>query len=107
PKFNGVINGGNGIWQNSAGNENWTEANGFINASYSDGTFAIFTGAAGTVTIDNSPGTVTAQGMQFATDGYVITGGPLTLVGPQSTIRVGDGTGASASMTATIDSELT
>lgn len=106
PKFNGVVNGGNGTWQASPGNNNWTEANGLLNAGYSDGAFAIFAGAAGTVTIDNSLGAVSASGMQFAKSGYVITGNPLTLVGPQSTIRVGDGTAAGAGMTATIASNL-
>ena len=45
--------------------------------------------------------------MQFAADGYAITGEPLTLVGPQATIRVGDGTADGARFTATIAAELT
>lgn len=106
PKFNGVVNGGNGAWQNSTGNNNWAETTGNVNAAYADGTFAVFAGAAGTVTVDNSLGAVTASGMQFATGGYVISGNPLALVGPQSTIRVGDGTAAGAGMTATIASIL-
>ena len=44
--------------------------------------------------------------MQFAVDGYVIEGDALTLVGPQATVRVGDGTGAGTAMTATIGSIL-
>ena len=56
--------------------------------------FAIFSGTAGTVTIDTSLGAVTASGMQFASDGYTITGGALALTGAQSVIRVGDGTDA-------------
>lgn len=107
PKFNSVVNGGNGTWQNGTGNNNWTEADGLVNAAYADGTFAIFAGTGGTVTIDNGPGQVEAEGMQFATDGYVIGGGALGLVGPQSTIRVGDGTAAGAAYTATINSVLT
>lgn len=106
PKFNGAVNGGNGTWQNGTGNDNWTDSSGVLNAAYSDGTYAIFAGAAGTVTVDNGLGQVTAEGMQFATNGYRIQGGVLQLVGPQSTIRVGDGTGAGAGMTATIDSVL-
>ena len=35
PKNNGVINGGDGIWQNSTGNDNWTDATGTVNAAYS------------------------------------------------------------------------
>src|SRR5690606_38714501 len=48
------------------------------------------------------------SGMQFLTDGYVIEGDAINLVGaPASTIRVGDGTAAGAGITATIASELT
>ena len=61
----------------------------------------------GTVTIDNGLGAVTASGLQFAADGYTITGGDLTLTGPQSVIRVGDGTAAGAGYTATINSAIT
>lgn len=107
PKFDGVINGGDGVWQNSVGNDNWAEATGELNAPYSDGSFAIFSAAAGMVTIDNGLGTVSASGVQFASDGYVIDGGALTLTGPQATIRVGDGTTLGAGFAATIASELT
>ncbi len=63
---------------------------------------------AGTVTVDNNVGAVRAAGMQFASDGYVITGDAITLVGaPSSIIRVGDGTAAGAGYTATINSVLT
>jgi len=49
-------------------------------------------GNASTVTVDNSLGAVTASGMQFASNGYVITGDPLTLTGGASSIiKVGDG----------------
>ena len=107
PKFNGAVNGGSGVWQNGSGNDNWADATGAVNAGYDDGAFAIFTGAAGTVTIDNGLGAVAASGLQFATDGYTITGDALTLTGPQSVIRVGDGTAAGAGYTATIAAELT
>ena len=107
PKNDGVINGGNGPWQAGAGNDNWTQITGTPNAPWADGAFAIFTGSAGTVTVDNSLGAVTANGMQFASDGYVITGDALTLIGPQSIARVGDGTSAGAGMTATINAALT
>ena len=59
------------------------------------------------MTVDNLGGVVQATGMQFTTNGYTLTGGPLTLVGPQSTIRVGDGTPTGAGVTTTIDAELT
>jgi fibronectin-binding autotransporter adhesin len=107
PKFDGVVNGGDGLWQNATGNDNWADATGIINAPFSDGSFAIFAGAAGMVTVDNGPGQVTASGMQFAADGYLIQGGSIALDGgATSTIRVGDGTAAGAGITATIASQL-
>jgi fibronectin-binding autotransporter adhesin len=107
PKANGVVDGGDGVWQNGAGNNNWSEITGAINAAFSDGAFAIFSAAPGTVTVDDSLGAVTALGMQFASDGYTIGGDNIALVGPQSVIRVGDGTAAGLGYTATIDSVLT
>jgi fibronectin-binding autotransporter adhesin len=106
PKFDGAVNGGDGVWQNSAGNDNWADIGGAVNAGYADGAFAIFSGTAGTVTVDNSLGAVNASGMQFAADGYRITGDTLTLNGAQAVIRVGDGTAAGAAYVATIDAEL-
>lgn len=111
PKNDGVVNGGDGLWQTSAGNDNWTNAAGTPNAPFTDGAFAIFTGMPGTVIVDNSLGAVTASGMQFAIDGYLITGDTLTLVDAPlapgvSVIRVGDGTSAGSGYTATIDAVL-
>ncbi|MDH2402039.1 autotransporter outer membrane beta-barrel domain-containing protein [Bradyrhizobium sp. SSUT18] len=107
PRNNGVVNGGNGIWQNSAGNDNWTTGTGTVNAPFTDAAFAIFAGIGGTVTVDNSLGQVTAAGMQFAADGYHLTGGAIALSGsPTSIIRVGDGTLTGASFIATIDNVL-
>ncbi|MBB3146160.1 outer membrane autotransporter protein [Phyllobacterium trifolii] len=108
PKDNSAVNGGNGVWQNIAGNDNWTDQDGTVNAPFADATFAIFMAAPGAVTVDNSLGAVRANGMQFASDGYVVNGDPLTLAGaPSSTIRVGDGTAAGIGYTARIDVELT
>uniref|UniRef100_Q11CH2 Outer membrane autotransporter barrel domain n=1 Tax=Chelativorans sp. (strain BNC1) TaxID=266779 RepID=Q11CH2_CHESB len=106
PKDDGAIDGGDGVWQNSAGNDNWTDAAGAVNAPFEDGAFATFMGTPGKVVVDESLGAVSAAGMQFATDGYRIEGDRLTLVGPTSTIRVGVGTAAGKGMTATIASEL-
>ncbi|MBB3342160.1 autotransporter-associated beta strand repeat-containing protein [Luteimonas sp. RC10] len=105
----GTISGGDGTWQARAGNDNWTDADGTLNAPHSSGAFAIFAGAAGAVDVDNSLGDVVAGGMQFATDGYVVQGDALTLVADDAngaTIRVGDGTTAGANFTATIDAVL-
>ncbi|RFZ87584.1 autotransporter outer membrane beta-barrel domain-containing protein [Shinella sp. WSJ-2] len=106
-KNDGTINGGDGVWHVGGADDNWTEATGTINAPYENGSFAVFAGASGTVTVDNSDGAVKVAGMQFATDGYAVTGDALTLVGPQATVRVGDGTATGAGYTATIDADLT
>src|SRR3546814_4044642 len=106
PKFDGAVNGGDGVWQNSTGNDNWADIDGIVNATYADGAFAIFSAAPGTVTVDNGLGAVSALGMQFTSDGYVITGDPLTLMGAQATIRAGDGTAPGAAYTATNESQI-
>ncbi|MDM7852273.1 autotransporter-associated beta strand repeat-containing protein [Pseudochrobactrum kiredjianiae] len=107
PKFNGIVDGGSGTWQNSSGNNNWTEISGGVNSIYSDGSYAIFSNVAGIVKVDNMLGAVTASGMQFAADGYRVEGDSLALAGAEATIRVGDGTGAGSGFTATITSVLT
>src|SRR3546814_17014042 len=38
PKFDGAVNGGDGVWQNSTGNDNWADIDGIVNATYADGT---------------------------------------------------------------------
>jgi fibronectin-binding autotransporter adhesin len=106
-RSDGQVQGGDGLWQNAAGNDNWTVIDGSINASYQDSSFAIFAGAAGTVTVDASLGAINSNGMQFATDGYRVEGDAIALVGSAPVIRVGDGTTAGAAMTATIASVLT
>jgi fibronectin-binding autotransporter adhesin len=106
PKNNGIINGGDGVWQASSGNDNWTDSSGAVNAAYSDGAYAVFSATKGIVTVDNGMGAVSAAGMQFASDGYIITGDAVTLIGPQSVIRVGDGQSNSSGFTATINSAL-
>ncbi len=111
PKNNALVNGGSGVWHVAGADDNWTDVSGSINAPYSNGAFAVFQGQAGTVTVDNSLGQAQSSGMQFATDGYVIAGAPLVLVETlagtgATTIRVGDGTAAGSSATATIDAAL-
>jgi fibronectin-binding autotransporter adhesin len=97
---NGVISGGSVKWNNSA--PNWVNANGTINQSWIPG-MAIFTGAAGTVTLGEN---VSAMAMQFSTDGYQIAGNghTITLLGMPnshlSLIRVDPGS------TATITASL-
>ena len=108
PKNNSVVDGGDGTWQASTGNDSWTGGGGAVNGPSQDAAFAIFAGTQGTVTVDNSLGAINASGMQFATDRYLIDGGAITLSGaPSSIIRVGDGTAGGAAIVATIASELT
>ncbi|MDR0786254.1 MAG: autotransporter outer membrane beta-barrel domain-containing protein [Gemmatimonadota bacterium] len=91
PHGNGAINGGNGVWQSGAGNDNWTNVAGDSIGTWDDGQFAFFQGTAGTVTVDNSLGQVTTSGMHFDTNGYVIAGDSLELVGDSALIGVGTG----------------
>ena len=111
PKNNAVVDGGDGVWIASADNDNWTDSAGAKNAQYADGSFAVFTGTAGVVQVDNSAGQVISAGMQFGVGGYVINGQPITLVetdagSGEAIIRVGDGTAAGAGMAATIGAAL-
>ncbi len=109
-KDNGVIEGGNGVWQNGSGNDNWTTDTttpaGRYNSPYSNASFAVFGGDAGNVTIDNSLGAVGITGAQFASDGYVLNGDALTLAAADTQIRVGDGTAPGADYLATINASL-
>ncbi|MCX8475870.1 MAG: autotransporter-associated beta strand repeat-containing protein [Sphingomonas sp.] len=102
---NGVIDGGDGVW--NLANANWTDSGGAFDAPWSNGGFAIFTGQAGTVTVDASLGALSVSGAQFATDGYRLQGGAITITLPETILRVGFGALAGASVTATIASEFT
>lgn len=110
-KNNDIIDGGNGVWQNSNGNDNWstdlTTPEGKFNTPFSDGAFAVFGGESGNVTVDNSLGAVTISGAQFTTDGYVINDGTIVTNTASTLIRVGDGTADGARYTATINSQIT
>jgi fibronectin-binding autotransporter adhesin len=91
---NSAVNGGSGIWS-TTGAPSWSLANGTSNNVWGGG-FAVFQGTAGSVTIDSS---VDATGLQFTSNGYVITGGTLNLTDPISIVRIDD-----AANTATIAS---
>ncbi|MFT4955203.1 MAG: fibronectin-binding autotransporter adhesin [Brevundimonas sp.] len=103
PTDNDAIDGGDGIW--SLTGREWTGADGAVNGAYDNPAFAVFMGAGGTVTVDGTGIGVT--GMQFAADGYELTGDGIELGQPETIIRVGDGTAAGADVTATIASSLT
>ena len=101
----GTIHGGNGTWR--MGPTNWTNVNGSAAAAWGS-QFAVFQNNPGTVTVDNSAGAITTTGMQFMGTGWTVAGDAITLngAGGNTTIRVGDGTGAGVSHTATIASVL-
>jgi outer membrane autotransporter protein len=103
---NNMVDGGSGVW--TAASTNWTTYNGATNgAMQPQPGFVIFQGTAGTVTADASAGALAVTGMQFASDGYQITGAPITLADLASIIRVGDGSAGGATYKAIIASELT
>ena len=55
PKNNNQVNGGAGTWVAPGGvNDNWTDAAGSVNAPWSQGAFAVFTGQSGTVRVDST-----------------------------------------------------
>lgn len=100
--------GGNGTW--SLTSSTWTDSNGdaLVPMSSQLG-FAHFQGTPGTVTVDDSAGDVSVTGMEFAVDGYTLTGDTLTLVpgfNSVATIYVGDDVFSGAVYTATINNTL-
>ncbi|HUG09964.1 MAG TPA: autotransporter-associated beta strand repeat-containing protein, partial [Opitutaceae bacterium] len=94
--------GGSGTW--STGGDGWQLAGG--GATTWSPSFAIFQSPSGTVTVDDSGGPVVFEGVQFAATGYTVTGDALTTNTTGTTVRVGDGTGTGAAMTATISAPI-
>jgi len=104
---NGLIDGGTGAWR--ADGLNWTDGDGALNGRFQPNpTFAVFQGAGGTVTVDDTAGAIGVTGMQIATDSYRIEGDAIALqgAGGESIIRVGTGMAASTGMRGTIASSL-
>ncbi|KTF30106.1 outer membrane protein, partial [Xanthomonas vesicatoria] len=66
---NGSIDGGSAAW--TAGGTNWTSIDGLTNDTWQN-SFAVFAGTAGTVGVQGTQG---ITGMQFVTDGYVLSDG--------------------------------
>lgn len=98
---NNKVDGGSGRWK--TGGRAFTDANGILNGPMNPRPgFAVFGGTAGNVLVDSGTGQVQATGMQFASDGYILSGDMLELVAGDAFIRVGDGTTAGANYTATI-----
>jgi len=94
----GQVDGGSGTWNNA--NRNWTNSAGSFNNAWG-GSFAVFQGAAGTVTVE---GAQTFSGLQFTSSGYTVqsgTAGSLVAFNGTSTgytsIRVDSGVSATVS----------
>ncbi|OLI96098.1 autotransporter-associated beta strand repeat-containing protein [Xanthomonas oryzae] len=91
---NGIADGGTGVW--TAGATNWTSGDGLTNSDWQN-SFAVFGGTAGNVGVQGTQGIV---GMQFITDGYVLSdagAGALSANAANTIIRVDPG------VTGTID----
>lgn len=90
---NGAIGGGSGSWNLT--NTNWTNGSGDANAAWNSN-FAVFTGAAGTVTVDDA---ISLTGLQFMTNGYAISAGSgaLSISEAATAVRVDPGVTATIS----------
>lgn len=98
---NGRVDGGSGSWTTAG--VNWTTGTGAVNNTYTASDLLIFAGVPGTVNVGS---VTTGGGLQFAEDGYRLTGGTITLSGAGRTIRVGDGTADGKNYVAIIDTPL-
>ncbi|MCF7760368.1 MAG: autotransporter domain-containing protein [Cephaloticoccus sp.] len=99
--------GGDGVWTNASTPTNWTEEGTGPGTGTWAPDVATFKGASGTITIDNTDGAVIFTGAKFEVDGYTVAGDALTTNTANTIVQVGDGTGASATMTTTISSVIT
>lgn len=99
--------GGDGTWTMASTPTNWRDSVGGTDEGVWETDLATFGGTAGTVTIDNTDGDVEVTGVKFLVDGYEVTGDALTTNTAATVVQVGDESGASSSMTATISSEIT
>ncbi|MDD0843067.1 autotransporter-associated beta strand repeat-containing protein, partial [Pseudomonas sp. Gutcm_11s] len=97
----GIV-GGNGTWDSSA--TNWTNLNGDLSTDWTPGAFAVFGGAAGTVTVEGPQQII---GLQFLND-YVLESGTQ----PGSGLVANNGAGGTtdirvnSGVTATIDADI-
>jgi fibronectin-binding autotransporter adhesin len=103
---NGRVDGGNGIWR--ADSRNFTTMDGLNNGMMTPQPgFTIFQAAGGNVVVDDGAGAISVTGMQFASDGYVISGDALGLAGESAIVRVGNGLAGGAGFVAEVASNLT
>ncbi len=100
-----IWTGGSGTWSADPDAGGFRDENNTTSGGWRSG-FAIFGGTAGTVTVNTAAGAVEISGLQFASNGYTVTGGTLTNNTAAATFRVGDGTTAGTGMTGTINSVI-
>ncbi|WP_180539267.1 autotransporter domain-containing protein [Acetobacter okinawensis] len=112
-RSNSTVDGGSGTWNTDPKGLNWTDKTGTTNGAWANNNFVVYAGNAGTVTVQDTlngqQSNVITSGMQFANnDGkiYTITGDNLYAANSTTTVRVGDGTTAGASITAILDTVL-
>jgi len=99
------VDGGDGVWRR--GGNAFTDANGIANGSmYPHPGFVVFTGQAGNVSVVTGYGEIHPDGMQFAVDGYRISGELISWDAGDRIVRVGDGTTAGAGYTAEIANQI-
>lgn len=93
---NGVIDGGTSVWNTTT--SRWTNGDGALNTRWL-GSFAVFHGTAGTVTLGQD---ITFTGAQFRSDGYLLEGAGFQLRGSSAdtVLRVDSG------ITATVNAIL-
>ncbi len=91
-----TIDGGDGSWNLTT--TNWTSAEGDRNSAWNEN-FAIFQGAAGTVTVD---GAIEFTGLQFVTDGYTLAAGTGSLIISEAETNVRVDEGSTATIAAAI-----
>ena len=92
----GIIAGGTGVWNNAL--TNWTGMTGAANTAWQGG-FAVFSGTAGTVTVNDQ---IAIDGIQFITNGYVVANGTGALVIDSSATNLRVDPGATATIAESI-----
>lgn len=98
---NGRVDGGSGQWRR--GGNAFTDENGIANGPMNPHPgFVVFGGQAGTVSVNTGFGEIHPDGMQFAVDGYLVTGELISWDDGDRFVRVGDGTSVGAGYTAEI-----
>ncbi|WP_174804020.1 autotransporter-associated beta strand repeat-containing protein [Martelella limonii] len=89
PVANGV--GGDGSWKDASATstKNWSDKAGQMISAWVNGKTANFDTLAGNVTVDGT--SISAAGLNFNVDGYILTGNAITLSGAAPAVSVASG----------------